>query len=57
MHADGNSELEVVFFLRAVIRMKPEKNISQVTAFQEITVLPMEWQQEKVSELDNEENK
>ena len=36
--------------------MKPEKNTSQVAAFQEIVVLPMRWQQGKVSKLNNGEN-
>ena len=37
--------------------MKPEKNTSQVTAFEEIVVMPMRWQQGKVSKLNNVEKK
>ena len=33
--------------------MKPVKNTSQVTAFEEVVVLPMGWQQEKISKLNN----
>ena len=37
--------------------MKPNNISSQVTAFQEAVVLTLGWQQGKVAELDNEENK
>ena len=57
VHADGNSKLRSTFFRRAIIGMKPEKNTSQVTAFEEVVVMPMRWQQEKVSKLNNVENK
>ena len=57
VHADGNSKLIVTFFLRAIIAMKPEESTSQAIAFQEIVVLPMGWQQGKVSKLNNGENK
>ena len=36
--------------------MKPEKNTSQVTAFEEVVVMPMKWQQGEVSKLNNVEN-
>ena len=41
VHADGNSKLRGTFFHRATIGMKPEKNTSQVTAFEEVVVMPM----------------
>ena len=57
MHADGNSKLRGTFFHRAIVGVKPEKNTSQVTAFEEVVVVPMRWQQGKVSKLNNIENK
>ena len=57
MHADGNSKLGGTFFHRAIIGMKPEKNTSQVTASEEVVVMPMRWQQGKVSKLNNVEKK
>ena len=36
--------------------MKPKKNNSQVTAFEVVVVMPMKWQQGKVSKLNNVEN-
>ena len=56
-HVDEKSELEGAFFLRAAVGMKSKENTSQVTAFQDIEVLLMGWQQGKVTELANEENK
>ena len=57
VHADGNSKLRGTFFHRAIIRMNPEKNTSQVTAFEDVVVMPMRWQQGKVSKLNNVEKK
>ena len=57
VHADGDSKLRGTFFHRAIIGMKPEKNTSQVTAFEEVVVMPMRWQQGKVSKLNNVEKK
>ena len=57
MHTDGNSKLRGTLFHRAIIGMKPEKNTSQITAFEEVVVMPMRWQQGKVSKLNNVENK
>ena len=57
VHADGNSKPRGNFFYRAIIGMKPEKNTSQVTAFEEVVVMPMRWQQGKVSKLNNVEKK
>ena len=57
VHADGNSKLIGTFFHRAIIGMKAEKNTSQVTAFEEVVVLPMEWQQGKISKLNNAKSK
>ena len=45
MHADGSSKLRGTFFHRAIVGVKPEKNASQVTAFEEVVVVPMRWQQ------------
>ena len=57
VHADGNSKLRGTFLHRAIIGMNPEKNTSQVTAFEEVVVMPMGWQQGKVSKLNNVEKK
>ena len=57
MHADGNSKLRGTFFHRAIIGMKPEKITSQITAFEEVVVMPMRRQQGEVSKLNNVENK
>ena len=57
VHADGSSKLRGTFFHRALIGMKPEKNTSQVNAFEEVVVMPMRSQQGKVSKLTNVENK
>ena len=57
MHTDGNSKLRGTLFHRAIIGMKPEKNTSQITAFEEVVVMPMRWQQGKVSKLNNVEKK
>ena len=56
-HADGNSKLRGTFLHRAIIGMNPERNTSQVTAFEEVVVMPMGWQQGKVSKLNNVEKK
>ena len=57
VHADGDSKLRGTFFHRAIIGMKPETNTSQVTAFEEVVVMPMRWQQGKVSKPNNVEKK
>ena len=57
VHADGNSKLRGTFFHRAIIGMNPEKNTSQVTASEEVVVMPMRWQQGKVSKLNHVEKK
>ena len=57
VHADGNSKLRGTFFHQAIMGMKPETNTSQVTAFEEVVVMPMRWQQGEVSKLNNVENK
>ena len=56
-HADGNSKLRGTFFHRAIIGIKTEKNTSQITASEEVVVMPMRWQQGKISKLNNVENK
>ena len=43
VHADGNSKLRGTFFHQAIMGMKPEKSTSQVTAFEEVVVMPMRW--------------
>ena len=55
-NADGSSGLGGVFFLQAVVGMKPEKTTTQFTAREEIVILPMSWQQQEV-ELENVKNK
>ena len=57
VHADDNSKLRGTFFHRAIIGMNTEKNTSQVTAFEEVVIMPMRWQQGKVSKLNNVEKK
>ena len=37
--------------------MTPEKAPTQLAVFQEIVIMPMDWQQGKVVELDNEQHK
>ena len=53
--ANGNSELGVIFFIQAVVLMRPDTT-SQVTARREIVTLPMGWQEEE-AELSSEQHK
>ena len=57
VHTGGNSKLRGTSFHRAIIGMNPEKNTSQVTALEDVVVMPMKWQQGEVSKLNNVENK
>ena len=57
VHADDKSKLRGTFLHPAIIGMKPEKNTSQVNEFEEVVVMPMRWQQGKVSKLNNIEYK
>ena len=56
MTANGSSELGKIFFLQAVVGVKPEKTTPQFTARREFVILPMSWQQQQ-RKLDNEKNK
>lgn len=54
--ADDGLETGGVLFFDVVVGVKPDKP-TQLAAFQEIIVLPIGWQQRKVVELDNKQEK
>ena len=53
---DGSLKQGQIISLQAVVEMIPDK-LALCTAHKKIVILPMRWQQDKVVELDNKQNK
>ena len=55
--ADGSLEQEEIIHLQVVVGVKPDNQTSPIATSCKIVIFPMSWQQGKMVELDNEQNK